>query len=81
VYSVPWKIAVSSASGDDDMASWVVQCSNCQSHFTHSEIPDEGFPSLSLPDKPQFPAGGSELKCPHCGHTDTYQRTDLLYRS
>jgi hypothetical protein len=22
-----------------------------------------------------------QLVCPHCGHTDTYQRTDLIFKA
>jgi len=44
-------------------------------------IADTHIADYFFPEKPEFPAGGSEWKCPHCGHTTRYQRTDLVYES
>jgi hypothetical protein len=33
-----------------------------------------------FPTRPDFPDGGSELDCPHCGTKSTYKREDLIYR-
>jgi rRNA maturation endonuclease Nob1 len=63
------------------MPSWMLQCTNCQSHFKHSDIDDTGLLSYFFTPKPLFPPDGSELECPHCGHKATYQRTDLTYQA
>ena len=63
------------------MAQWTLQCDNCNFVFTHSMIKDAGAPDFFLPEKPEFPEGGSELECPNCGHKDTYQRHELVYRA
>jgi hypothetical protein len=44
-------------------------------------IRDAGTPDFFLPEKPEFPEGGSELECPNCGHKDTYQRHELVYHA
>jgi len=61
------------------MARWALQCKNCGFAFTHSEIDQSNAPSFFLPEKPEFPAGGSEFECPSCGHKATYRRTDFVY--
>jgi len=63
------------------MASWVLRCAKCKNPFVHSAIMGERVLDYFFPLKPEFPAGGSELKCPKCEHLDVYQRTDLLYRA
>ena len=61
------------------MASWIVVCSNCRLPFQHSVIAATVM-NFFFPAKPEFSAGGSELRCPNCGTLATYQRTDLLYQ-
>jgi hypothetical protein len=34
-----------------------------------------------FPEKPDFPADGSEVKCTNCGHTALYHRSDLTYEA
>jgi hypothetical protein len=65
------------------MASWVLKCSECKLEFTHSTIRDDGKASdlLRVPLKPDFPADGAQLACPHCGRSAAYYRNDLSYRS
>jgi DNA-directed RNA polymerase subunit RPC12/RpoP len=62
------------------MASWFLTCRNCQSEFSHSQVPD-GMGNYFFPDKPELLPGSDEFECPHCGHTDKYKRTYLRYRS
>ena len=62
------------------MASWILNCRDCGLPFEHSVI-DATVMNFFFPAKPDFPAGGSELQCPNCGKTATYQRTDLIYRA
>ena len=62
------------------MASWVLECPNCQSVFAHSKI-DDNFANYFLPLKPEFPDAGRPLDCPNCGHTATYQQSDLKYQA
>ncbi len=47
--------------------------------FFHSEIEDN-FRNYFFPQKPKFPEGGQSLACRQCGHTATYQQTDLIYQ-
>jgi rRNA maturation endonuclease Nob1 len=63
------------------MSNWVLECSNCQTVFTHSMIDETKMLSYFLPLKPAFPPSGSQLECPHCGSKATYQRTDLRYQA
>jgi rubredoxin len=63
------------------MPRWALQCDNCNFVFTHSTIADAGALDFFLPEKPEFPGGGSALECPNCGHKDTYQRHELVYRT
>jgi rubredoxin len=63
------------------MARWTLKCENCGFPFTHSQTDDSSAPNFFLPEKPDFPAGGSEFECPNCGHESTYQRTDLVYQA
>jgi uncharacterized Zn finger protein len=62
------------------MATWILECSNCGLPFHHSVIEATTMNFFPLA-KPHFPEGGSELQCPNCGKTATYQRTDLKYRA
>jgi predicted RNA-binding Zn-ribbon protein involved in translation (DUF1610 family) len=64
-----------------DMARWTLKCENCGFPFPHTLIDDSSAPNYFLPEKPDFPVGGSELECPNCGHEATYQRTDLVYQA
>jgi len=50
------------------MVRWTLKCENCGFPFTHSLIDDSSAPNFFLPEKPDFPVGGSELECPNCGH-------------
>jgi DNA-directed RNA polymerase subunit RPC12/RpoP len=65
------------------MAHWVLKCFECKLEFTHSAIRDDGKASdlLRVPLKPDFPPGGAQIACPHCGLSAAYQRSDLNYRS
>jgi DNA-directed RNA polymerase subunit RPC12/RpoP len=65
------------------MARWVLKCFECKSEFTHSAIRDDGKASdvLRVPLKPDFPPGGAQIACPHCGVSAAYQRNDLSYSS
>lgn len=65
------------------MASWVLKCADCKQEFIHSTIRDNGKVSdlLLVPIKPDFPPAGTELACPHCSRSATYQRNDLNYRA
>ena len=63
------------------MPSWVLRCKGCKKEFRHSMIEDTEISSYFLPNKPEFPVGGSEMECPNCGEKSMFQRTDLLYRS
>ena len=62
------------------MASWVLICPKCNSAFAHSQVKDT-LENFFLASKPAFPTGGTTLDCPNCGHTATYQQTDLRDRS
>ena len=63
------------------MSQWMLTCSACGSEFAHSSVPDNRhLLPLELPHKPEFPAWGLDLDCPHCGESATYQRRDLIYR-
>jgi hypothetical protein len=65
------------------MPEWVLICSKCHKSFSHSLIAprDKSYRFDPLwPEKPEFPKGGLELNCPHCGQTATYQRFELMFR-
>jgi DNA-directed RNA polymerase subunit RPC12/RpoP len=62
------------------MAKWILICAKCKSEFEHSQVGDIGMSQLELPVKPDVPTGATCV-CPNCGHSATYLRTDLLYRS
>lgn len=61
------------------MASWNLSCKNCQKSFVHSSIEVKEMSDYFLPEKPEFPEGGSDIECPNCGHVANYQRNDLTY--
>jgi len=63
------------------MAAWVLRCSNCKLSFVHSKIPEAGILNYLLPVKPEFPVGGSKLKCPNCGKKATYDLEALRYQA
>jgi DNA-directed RNA polymerase subunit RPC12/RpoP len=63
------------------MASWGLRCVKCGRSFMHSPIADEHIDDYFFPPKPEFPTPGSELKCPNCGYTALYQRSDLIYQA
>lgn len=61
-------------------ARWAITCSNCNKPFTHSEIPEPQHAiDYLFPSKPEVPADGQELQCPHCKSKGKYQKTDLWY--
>ena len=62
------------------MARWVLNCSNCNEAFTHSTIDDTGIANYFMPKKPDFPPDGAEFECPNCGHSATYQQSDLRFQ-
>jgi hypothetical protein len=67
------------------MARWVLECSQCKTEFTHSEISESGFtvvdPFTLTATKPEFPAGGVTIVCPNCKGATVYVRYELLYRA
>ena len=53
------------------MARWVLDCSDCNQEFTHTEINEEQRPSFRDPfdwirDHPVLPEAGVRLECPNC---------------
>ena len=60
------------------MASWGINCVNCDKRFAQFDIEDT-LESYFFPVKPDFPEGGKEFECPNCGHKATYQRNNLVY--
>jgi hypothetical protein len=65
------------------MPKWVLRSPGCESEFPHSQIEDKKTIDWHwyLPLRPEFPPGGAETKCPVCGSSSNYLRTDLLYRA
>ena len=67
------------------MARWVLECAHCKAEFKHSEISESGYtvldPFTLTATKPELPAGGVTMVCPHCNATEVYQRYELLYRA
>jgi hypothetical protein len=59
-------------------AKWVLSCKNCRAECVYAEIPGD-TENYFLPKKPQVP-DRFKHKCENCGHEDTYQRNDLIYR-
>jgi hypothetical protein len=62
------------------MASWVLNCKHCGRNFEYSRISDT-FANYYLAEKPDFPARGLELECPHCDRRASYQRAELMFQS
>jgi hypothetical protein len=60
------------------VACWTLTGGNCGSNFVHSLIEDNSVLNFFLPQKPEFPDGGSE-ECPNCRRKAIYKRTDLRY--
>jgi DNA-directed RNA polymerase subunit RPC12/RpoP len=61
---------------------WVVTCSHCQKTFAYSDIPEpRDLQDYYLPAKPEIPARGQELQCPHCNVVSAYRRSDLRYEA
>jgi hypothetical protein len=48
--------------------------------FVHSKIPEAGLLNYLFPIRPEFPVGGSELKCPNCGKKATYDLVAVKYQ-
>ncbi len=63
------------------MPHWFLNCSSCNKSFVHSAIAVKRADSLDpfWPAKPAFPEGGSNLECPSCRKSATYQRYQLMY--
>jgi hypothetical protein len=61
------------------MAKWTLECRKCWALFEYLPAGEQTFADYFLPTKPDFPPGGSDIKCPNCGHVARYQRTDLIY--
>lgn len=59
-------------------AKWVLSCTKCGTECVYAEIPDD-TDNYFFPKKPQVPENFAH-DCDHCGHRDTYKRTDLRYR-
>jgi hypothetical protein len=45
----------------------------------YAEIPNDGASEYFLPKKPDVPSAFS-YTCSNCGHSDFYERRDLLYQ-
>jgi predicted RNA-binding Zn-ribbon protein involved in translation (DUF1610 family) len=63
------------------MTNQILACGNCGLKFTQSLINDRALADFFLPFKPDAMPARSELECPNCGTTATYQRSDLTYKS
>jgi hypothetical protein len=63
------------------MPTWVLTCRKCGSKFDYCKIDDADLQSHFFPAKPDFPAAGSDVRCPNCGFRRSYQRTNLTYRT
>ena len=68
------------------MARWILNCRDCQQHFTHAEIsalietqPDPFL--LWSSAKPEFSESGLALICPNCNKISIYQRYELVFQS
>ncbi len=74
---------VSASPKQERMPHWALSCRNCHKNFVHSEIAARSteLPYDTLwPDRPEFPAGGLSVQCPHCQETSNYQRFELMYQ-
>jgi primosomal protein N' len=60
------------------MATWVLDCKNCDEAFPYSLAPDT---LACRPFRPAFPAQGEKRKCPHCGTKSIYQTLDLRFQN
>ena len=60
----------------DEMASWLLDCKNCNEAFTYSFVPETLFPS-----RPPFPPEGQERDCPYCKNKSTYEQIDLRFQN
>jgi DNA-directed RNA polymerase subunit RPC12/RpoP len=63
------------------MAKWTLECHNCWASFQYLPIRQWRFADYFLPVQPDFPSGGSDIKCPRCGHIAKYERMDLIYEN
>lgn len=65
------------------MSHWFLNCSSCQKPFIHSPIATTRADTLDpfWPAKPDFPAGGSNVECPHCHQSALYQRYQLMFHA
>jgi hypothetical protein len=58
---------------------WVLRCNKCQAECTYAEVTFRELFDYLLPVKPEVPPD-FKYTCPTCGHSDSYQRLDLVYR-
>jgi hypothetical protein len=64
------------------MPQWMLSCRNCHKNFRHSVIEPQSNDLLYdklWPYRPELPADGLSVECPHCQQTATYQRFELMY--
>lgn len=60
------------------MSLWALRCINCGQEFAHSVVHCTDAASFIFPPKPDVET--AEYECPHCGHTTSYKRYDLIYQ-
>ncbi|MGA2810120.1 MAG: hypothetical protein ABSG16_01880 [Candidatus Acidiferrum sp.] len=63
------------------MASWVLECLNCNQKFEYSKISASGLINYFQPLKPEMPPDGVQMQCPNCGQNGQYFRHQLTYRT
>ena len=61
------------------MPSWMLLCKSCKSTLVGADVGHPRLEEFAEEFQLQFPADGWEVKCPHCGHADTYRTEDMLY--
>ncbi len=63
------------------MPRWVLHCPSCQQEFTHTQIEKGNLADHVFERKPDFPANGLSIECPHCHNQSVFHRSELTYRS
>ena len=61
------------------MPSWVLLCNNCKNVMLGADVSHPRLANFIGEAKLQFPVGGWEVECPHCGKKDTYHTDDQRY--